>query len=183
MSGRAVRAPRTAEAKTIEAPSAPHDLSAEETVLLSRIITAMSDRGLPAEFLVRLDEHARASRPVFRMASVWLGESDGPERDETIVHLQEMLDELADQPTSAPKVTFETLAERVLPSVLEHKKRLRDLIDRHGGVSEVARRAGIPQPSLSRLLNDASRPRRATLYKIARALDVEESEIVGEWAR
>ena len=78
---------------------------------------------------------------------------------------------------------FETLAERVLPSVVDHKKRLRDLIDRHGGVSEVARRAGIPQPSLSRLLNDASRPRRATLYKIARALDVEESEIVGEWVR
>src|SRR5690606_13947732 len=146
-------------------------------------ITAMSDCGMPDEFLVLLDRHARASRPIFRMARVWLGEADGDERDETIAHLQEMLDELADEPSEAADVDFDTLERKVLPSVLEHRKRLRELVERHGGVSDVARRAGIPQPSLSRMLNDASRPRRATLYKIARALDVEESDVIGEWVR
>lgn len=184
MSGEAVHAPQTAMANnTTEPVEAPFRLSAEDTVLLSRVITEMSDRGLPAGFLARLHEHAQASRPVFRMASVWLGEGDGPDRDETIAHLTEMLDELDDEARERPKISFESLAEQVLPSVLEHKRRLRELIDRQGGVSEVARRAGIPQPSLSRMLNSASRPRQATLYKIARALDVEESEVVGEWFR
>jgi len=182
MTGEAVHAIATVN-DGADATESPWVVSAEERVRLSRIIAAMSDAGLPNEFLARLDEHARASRPVFRMAELWLAESDGPDREETIAHLSEMLDELTDEATQKPKVSFETLAERVLPSVLAHKKKLRELIDRHGGVSEVARRAGIPQPSLSRLLNDASRPRRATLYKIARALDVEESEIVGEWVR
>jgi DNA-binding phage protein len=67
--------------------------------------------------------------------------------------------------------------------VLEYKKHLPDLIDRNGGVSAVAERSGIPQPSLSRMLNSASMPRRSTLYKIANAIDAPESEIVTEWAR
>jgi DNA-binding phage protein len=57
------------------------------------------------------------------------------------------------------------------------------LIDRHGAITKVARKAGIPQPSLSRMLNSASMPRRTTLYKIAKALDLDESEIVTEWVR
>lgn len=51
-----------------------------------------------------------------------------------------------------------------------HKQRLCDLIDKHGGVSDVARKTGIPQPSLSRMLNSGSMPRKSTLYKIANAL-------------
>jgi DNA-binding phage protein len=63
------------------------------------------------------------------------------------------------------------------------KRRFRDLIDRHGGVSAVAKKSGIPQPSLSRLLKSASMPRRSTLYKIAVALGVPENEVVMEWTR
>jgi DNA-binding phage protein len=63
------------------------------------------------------------------------------------------------------------------------KKRLRDLIDRKGGVSFVAQQSGIPQPSLSRLLNSVSMPRRSTLYKIANALNLPEAEVVTEWSR
>lgn len=58
-----------------------------------------------------------------------------------------------------------------------------DLIDRHGGISAVARKSGIPQPSLSRMLSSASMPRKSTLYEIAVALGVPESEVVMEWTR
>jgi transcriptional regulator with XRE-family HTH domain len=50
-------------------------------------------------------------------------------------------------------------------------------------VSEVARKSGIPQPSLSRILSSGSMPRRSTLYKIANALGLSEKEIVGEWVQ
>jgi DNA-binding phage protein len=66
---------------------------------------------------------------------------------------------------------------------MEYKRKLRDLIDRHGGVTAVAQKAGIPQPSLSRMLASGSTPRRTTLYRIANALGVPESQIVGEWFR
>jgi DNA-binding phage protein len=81
-----------------------------------------------------------------------------------------------------PKIPFEKFDD-VTQRIVEHKRRLRALIDRHGGVSEVARRSGIPQPSLSRMLASGSMPRRTTLYRIARALDQDESEIVGEFVK
>ena len=63
------------------------------------------------------------------------------------------------------------------------KRRLRDVIDRNGGVTRVAERTGIPQPSLSRMLNTASMPRRTTLLRIAKALDLPETDIATEWTR
>ncbi|MBM4252024.1 MAG: helix-turn-helix transcriptional regulator [Deltaproteobacteria bacterium] len=63
------------------------------------------------------------------------------------------------------------------------RKRLNDMIDRHGGVSKVARKVVTPQPSLSRLLNSASMPRHVTMYKIANALGLPETEIASEWSR
>jgi DNA-binding phage protein len=67
--------------------------------------------------------------------------------------------------------------------VVAEKARLRQIIDKHGGVSAVAKKSGIPQPSLSRMLGSASIPRRSTLYKIANALGLSEAEIVTEWTR
>jgi transcriptional regulator with XRE-family HTH domain len=52
------------------------------------------------------------------------------------------------------------------------KTRLRHLVEARGGVSVVAKRAGMRQPSLSRLLNSASVPRSSTVHRLARALDI-----------
>jgi DNA-binding phage protein len=81
-----------------------------------------------------------------------------------------------------PYIKFDQLGD-VASQVVTFKKRLRDLIDRNGGVSSVAQRSGIPQPSLSRLLNSASMPPRSTLYKIANGLNLPEAEVVTEWSR
>jgi DNA-binding phage protein len=66
---------------------------------------------------------------------------------------------------------------------MAEKAKLRKLIDQHGGVSAVAKLTGIPQPSLSRMLNSGSIPRRSTLYRIANALDLPETEIAMAWSR
>lgn len=52
------------------------------------------------------------------------------------------------------------------------KARLRRLVEARGGVGVVAERAGMRQPSLSRLLNSASVPRPTTLRRLAGALEV-----------
>jgi len=54
----------------------------------------------------------------------------------------------------------------------EMKEHMRQLVERHGGVTRVAERAGMAQPSLSRLLNSTSQPRSATLQRLADAIGV-----------
>ena len=71
----------------------------------------------------------------------------------------------------------------MLEAFLAFKTKLRDVVDKNGGVSDVARLTGIPQPSLSRMLNSPSMPRRTTLYRIANALGLSEGDIVTDWAR
>lgn len=166
----------------------PFKTTAEQVVQLAAIVTEMSKAGLPAPFVASVLEIGRIDQGVFDLAALWMQAPNAAERDECIAELQEAVDEAEEAtpggvPEVRPRVGFDALEGRVLPSVREHKKRLRELIDRHGGVSAVAAKAGIPQPSLSRMLNSGSMPRRTTLYKIASALDVEEAEVVGEWTR
>lgn len=66
---------------------------------------------------------------------------------------------------------------------MAEKAKLRKIIDKHGGVSAVAQKSGIPQPSLSRMLSSPSIPRRSTLYRIANALGLSETEMAMEWTR
>lgn len=72
---------------------------------LDAIVSAMREKGLSAEFLARLEQHAKASRPVLRMAEIWAIEPDGADRDETVRHLTEMFAELeaaAVEPPAGP---------------------------------------------------------------------------------
>jgi DNA-binding phage protein len=117
--------------------------------------------------------------------ALWHGTSDDTERDEIVADIQESIDEYRDAPPAPlkkPYIKFEKLGD-VAEQVMVKKAKLRDIIDRHGGVSAVAQKTGIPQPSLSRMLNSPSMPRKSTLYRIANALNLPETEIVSEWSR
>jgi len=158
----------------------------EEQVQISKIATSMSAVGLPASFIAGICDLARNDQGIFDLMTLWQdsGESE-EERAAVEADLQEHLDEAQEAPatpTKKPKVPFDDL-RNVGVQITEHKIRLRALIERHGGVSAVARKCGIPQPSLSRMLGSASMPRRTTLYRIANALGIPEHEIIGEWIR
>jgi len=64
-----------------------------------------------------------------------------------------------------------------------HKTRLRAEVDRQGGISELARKTGIPQSSLSRFFLSEAMPRRTTLFRIAKALNLPETAIGFKWMR
>lgn len=87
-----------------------------------------------------------------------------------------------DKPLKKPYISYDQLDD-VVDAVRAQKEKLRKLIDAHGGVSEVARKAGMHQSALSRMLNSASMPRRTTLYRIANALDLPETEIATDFLR
>jgi DNA-binding phage protein len=164
----------------------PYQTTVEQVLVLAGIIGQMQKVGLDPEFVVGAYDLARVNQGVFDLMELWSELPDGdPERDEAIADIQDLIDDHREAPAAPlqkPKIRFDEL-DRVVQSIVAGKARLRIIIDRHGGVSAVARKTGIPQPSLSRMLADGSMPRRTTLYKIAEALDLSEADIAQEWTR
>ena len=162
----------------------PHKTTPEQIVQLATIVVEMDHSGLDREFIVAADELGRTDQGVFDLMALWL-EAEHSDRDEIVADIQDAIDDYSDAPQTPqhrPKVPFADLGA-VADNVRRFKDRLRATIDSQGGVSAVARLSGIPQPSLSRMLNSASMPRRTTLFKIANALGLPEKEIVAEWVR
>lgn len=106
---------------------------------------------------------AQRDPALFELMEQFLDAGEHEQREQVVAELTEALEHKPDV------IDFEEFA-RVEEGVLAFKRRLRETLDAHGGVSEVARLAGIPQPSLSRMLSSPSMPRKTTLLRIARAL-------------
>ncbi len=152
----------------------------------AKIALAMRENGLPSTFILNIFLLVtQDSRSAYDLMALWedAGESK-EERDETVADMQELLDDIENrvQKTQKPYIAFDKLVD-VGGKVMAYKAKLRDIIDRNGGVSRVAELSGIPQPSLSRMLGSASMPRRTTLYKIANALQLPETDIVTDFSR
>ena len=163
----------------------PFRTTPEQVLELAGIVVAMQKAKLPTQFIFDAQKVAQLDQGVFDLMEMWLNAKKGDERDEVVADIQELVEDYAEapaQPLEKPRISFDEL-DKVASQVMDFKKKLRDLIDRHGGVSAVARKSGIPQPSLSRMLNSATMPRRTTLYRIANALEVSEAEIATEWTR
>jgi len=164
----------------------PFRTTPDQVLKLATIVLEMEKAGVDRNFIYDADELARKDQGVFDLMALWVDAgSDQPGRDEIIADIQESIDDYGDAPTvplKKPYIKYDQL-EDVTQRAMAEKAKLRQIVDKHGGVSAVAQKSGIPQPSLSRMLNSPSVPRRSTLYKIANALDLSETEIAMEWTR
>jgi DNA-binding phage protein len=164
----------------------PFKTTPEQVMRLASIMMAMQKAALDRNFIVSASDLARTDQGVFDLMTLWEESAEDPEeRGEIIADIQESIDdyaELPQEPQRKPYIKYDKLGE-VAEQVLAKKAKLREIIERHGGVTLVARKSGIPQPSLSRMLNSPSIPRRSTLYKIADALNLGETDIATEWTK
>jgi DNA invertase Pin-like site-specific DNA recombinase len=163
----------------------PFKTTPDQVLQLAAIVVDMQHAGLDREFIVHAFELAHTDQGVYDLMALWVDATDEDERDEVVADIQESLDDYRDAPASPekrPYIKYDELGD-VAQRVMAEKAKLRQIIDQHGGVSAVAKKCGIPQPSLSRMLSSPSVPRRATLYKIANALDLSEKDIALEWTR
>jgi len=163
----------------------PFQTTSDQILKLAAIMVEMERAGLDRDFIVKASELARFDQGVYDLMDFWGEANDATEQGAIVADIQESLDDYRDAPATPekrPYIKFDQL-EDVAQRVVAEKAKLRQIIDQHGGVSAVAQKCGIPQPSLSRMLNSASVPRRATLYKIANALDLSETDIALEWTR
>ncbi len=156
-----------------------------QCIRLAHIVVEMNAAGLDQAFVRRAHDLAREDQGAYELLELWSEEDDQAEREEILADMQEMLDEADDLPTrplEKPYIGYDQLAD-VATRVRAHKQHLRRLIDANGGISEIARRAGMHQSALSRLLSSASMPRRTTLYRIANAMGVSEADVATDFVR
>lgn len=162
-----------------------HNDNPDKDLHVLDIFNEMRRLGLESTFICSLMENCQRYEGIRDLMEIWFEETDPKERGKAIADLQECLNDIEDlpqKPEERPYLHFDDL-EEVRRDISEFKKQLREEVDRHGGISELARKTGIPQPSLSRFFTSNSMPRRTTLYKIAKALNLPESAIGFKWAR
>jgi lambda repressor-like predicted transcriptional regulator len=157
--------------------------SDDQKVRVYEIAAQMKKIGLSSRFISACVEQALDYEGTHDLMVLWAEAQDEVERNEIIADLQDEIDfrsEAPKKPLKKPYIKFDDLKAIAL-DVMKYKNALRKIVDRHGGIAKLAESSGIPQPSLSRFFNSASMPRRATLYKIAEALNLSEKEIIREW--
>jgi len=148
-----------------------------------RIGAEMVEAGYSVEFAKSAINLAVEFEGAHELMRMWAEEEDEEERNEIVADLQELIEDAGvEQVEEKPYIPFDDLSE-IADDVMAFKDRLRQIVDEQGGVTELAEKTGIPQPSLSRFFNTASMPRRSTLLKIADALDLSEKDIATEWTR
>jgi DNA-binding phage protein len=142
----------------------------------------MKKVGLPDNLIVAAVTTANDFEGVFNLLKMWANESDPAERDAIVSDIQELIDDCAQpEKVEGVYVRFDDL-DRIASDVRKFKDSLRALVDERGGIGKLAELTAIPQPSLSRFFNTAAMPRRTTLHKIARALNLSQIQIATEWS-
>jgi len=119
--------------------------------------------------VLRIVELARESEGVDDLLNLWAEAPDAEERQQVEADLYAMIEDREPAGGTAQVASVDD-GDALLAARRTQKEHLRRLVEAHGGVSEVARRADIPQPSLSRLLGSVSEPRPATLNRLAAAM-------------
>lgn len=164
--------------------SQPHDDNNQYNDLhILDVLNEMKHQRLESSFIRSLMENCQRYEGIRDLMEMWFDAQDPNERDRIVADLQESLDDIENapqKPERRPYLRFSDL-EEIRNDIVAFKARLRVEVDRQGGISELARKTGIPQSSLSRLFSSTAMPRRTTLFKIAKALNLPETGIGFKW--
>jgi DNA-binding phage protein len=159
--------------------SSAHD---ELRVEAFSIGSMMKGQGLPNHFIARAVDLSEEFEGIFDLMRLWRDESNEADREEIIADIQELIDDCAQgEKVQAAYIRFDDL-EMIAADVRRFKDSLRALVDERGGIGKLAELTHMPQPSLSRFFNSASMPRRATLNRFARALNLSQVQIATPWS-
>lgn len=152
-------------------------------VEIFNIAMKMLQSGLPKPFIVAAIETAFEFEGAYDLMKMWEIELDSKERDEIIADIQELIEDCQLQDKVEEKyVRFDDL-ETIAKNITDFKNELRLVVDEQGGLNRLAELTNIPQPSLSRFFNSAAMPRKITLLKIAKALNMKGIEIDIKWSK
>ncbi len=158
-------------------------ISAHDKVSLFHIAIEMRSQNLSEEFVANAVQTALEFEGVADLIIMWGDEADPEERDEIIADIQDLIIDCKQIGTSElPYVNFNDV-DTVAKDIRSFKDSLLQIVAERGGITKLAEKTGIPQPSLSRFFNSNSMPHRSTLLKIAKALDLDAIPVSTQWAK
>lgn len=159
-----------------------HSISSAKVELFA-IAIKMERAGLDDFFIVNSVQTALQLEGVADLMHLWAGETDRKERDEIVADIQEMIDAYAQKEKSEEiYIKFNDL-DAIAKNIRAFKDSLLQKVIQHGGISKLSELTGIPQPSLSRFFNSNAMPRRTTVLKIAKALNLGEIKMDILWSK
>jgi len=152
-----------------------------EQIVLLEIALEMYNEKLPEIFIINAIRAAFDYDGIADLMKLWKVEEDQTERSEIIADIQDMLDAPLQQgKTEEFYVKFNDL-DTIANNIRLFKDSLLSVVEKNGGIKNLAHLTEIPQPSLSRFFNSNSMPQRSTLIKIAKALDIDELKMDSFW--
>lgn len=158
-----------------------HDYSNQ--IKLFKIAIQMEKEKLPTIFIVNAVKTALEFEGVADLLSLWSEENNKNEKEEIISDIQDMIDACNQKEKSTEMhIKFNDL-NAIANNIRAFKDSLYQKVMERGGISKLAELTGIPQPSLSRFFNSNAMPRRATVLKIAKALNLDEIKIDVLWCK
>jgi DNA-binding phage protein len=159
------------------------DILLSEKIKLIHIVSKMAQSGLADLFIVNALQTAWEYEGVADLMNLWMYEEDNNERDEIVADIQEMIDACSQKEKSEEfYIKFNDL-DAIAKNIRAFKDSLLQTVIKHGGINKLSELTGIPQPSLSRFFNSDAMPRRATILKIAKALDLGEIKMDILWSK
>lgn len=158
-------------------------ISAHDKISLFRIAMEMRHEKLSEEFVADAIQTGLEFEGVADLIMMWSEETDSKERDEIIADIQDLIVDCNQMgKNELPSVNFNDL-EAVAKDIRAFKDSLLSEVDARGGITKLAEKTGIPQPSLSRFFNSNSMPHRITLLKIAKALNLDAISVATPWEK
>lgn len=170
------------EAKAIKHKHQPSSLSSAQMKLFA-IAVKMKKIGLADFFIVNAVRAALEFEGVSDLMHLWAEEKDKKEQDEIVADIQDAINDCLQQETVEEiYIKFNDL-DAIAKNIRAFKDSLHQEVMKRGGISKLSELTGIPQPSLSRFFNSNAMPRRDTVLKIAKALDLNELRIDILWSK
>ncbi|MBV9575722.1 MAG: helix-turn-helix transcriptional regulator [Gammaproteobacteria bacterium] len=157
--------------------------TSSDQMKLFDIAIKMRRSGLSEDFIVNAVKTALKFEGVADLMHLWLDEKDSKERGEIIADIQDMMDACSQKEKYEEiYIKFNDL-DAIAKNIRAFKDSLYQEVMKRGGISKLAEVIGIPQPSLSRFFNSNAMPRRGTVLKIAKALNLDEIKIDILWSK
>jgi DNA-binding phage protein len=154
-----------------------------EHIKLFEIAIKMKKSYLSDSFIDDAVQAALKFEGVADLMHLWVDEKNSVERDEIVADIQDMIDACRQKEKSAEIfIKFNDL-DAIAKNIRAFKDSLYQEVMQRNGISKLSELTGIPQPSLSRFFNSNAMPRRATVLKIAKALELNEIKIDILWSK
>ena len=157
------------------------DTDDEKNLELIRIAIEMKRHGFPRNFIEKVCSLSLNMKGLYSLLRNWADVNDKEKKDEYLIYIEELM---ADAEQMELPLLNNACGEKsdLAALIRDFKTALRKKV-LAVGLTKVAKSAGIPQPSLSRLLNpeNLSMPRISTLTKIGRVLNLKEEEYLRDW--